>query len=81
MSQPRYDSNSMLNRELSFDEVVKMTQNLKCRKACGFVKIPNEVLKRSEIHVMLFNMFKIFLTTVLHQMYGKSLQLPLSQKV
>ncbi len=45
MSQPRYDSNSMLNRELSFVEVVKMRQNLKCWKACGFDKIPNDILK------------------------------------
>ncbi len=41
MSQVRYDNNTMLNRELIFDEVVKMTQNLKCRKACGFDNIPN----------------------------------------
>ncbi len=37
----------MLNRELSFEEVVKMTQNLKCWKACGFDQIPNEVYEET----------------------------------
>ncbi len=60
MSQLRYNNNSMSNRELSFEKFIKITHNLKCWKACGFDKILNEVLKRTEIHEMLFNMYKLF---------------------
>jgi len=60
MVQPNYENNGMLNTDISFDEVEKMTRNLKYRKACGFDKIPNEVLKISEIHVLLFNMYRMF---------------------
>jgi hypothetical protein len=49
MSHPGYDSNEMLNKDLSFDEIEKMTKYLKTGKSCGFDKIPNEVLKRPEI--------------------------------
>ncbi len=49
----------MINRGLlSFDEIEKMTRNLKSRKSYGFDKIPNDILKRPEMHNLLFNMYK-----------------------
>ncbi len=55
MSQPEYSSNEMLNRDLSFDEIEKMAGNLKSCKQRRFDKSPNDILKRSEIYVLLFN--------------------------
>ncbi len=39
-----------------------MTRNLKSGRLCGFDKIPNNILKIPEIHVHLFNMYKLVLT-------------------
>ncbi len=50
----------MINRNLSFDEIEKMARNLKSHKSCGFDQISNDILKRSEIHILLFNMYKLF---------------------
>ncbi len=52
----------MINKDLSFDEIEKNTLNVKSRKARGFDKIPNDILKRSEIHILLLNIYKLFLT-------------------
>ncbi len=62
MSQPEYSSYEMINRDLSFDEIEKMTRNLKSHKSCGFDKIPNDIQKRPEIHILLCNMHNLFLT-------------------
>ena len=59
MNQSTYVSNALLNRDISFDEVEKMTQRLKNNKACGFDSIPNEVLKRQPVHLFLFNFYKL----------------------
>ncbi len=54
MSQLEYISNEMLNRDLSFGEIEKMTRNLKSCKSCGFENILHDIVKIPEIHVVVF---------------------------
>ena len=42
MSSPQYQSNRMLNDDISFDEVQKITNRLKNNKSSGIDKVPNE---------------------------------------
>ena len=54
------DNDNMLNCDITLEEVEKMTRKLKCKKACGFDLIPNEVLKKPEIHTVLSKLYNLF---------------------
>ena len=46
MSSPQYQSKRMLNDDISFDEVLKITNRLKNNKSSCIDKVPNEVMKK-----------------------------------
>ena len=60
MSSRQYESNRMLNDDISFDEVQKITNRLKNNKSSGIDKVPNEVMKKYDVQILLWNMYRLF---------------------
>ena len=60
MSSPQYQSNRMLIDDISFDEVQKITNRLKNNKSSGIDKVPNEVMKKYDVPILLWNMYRLF---------------------
>ncbi len=54
MCQPDYVQNPELNGPLSFDEFEYMINKLKKNKSVGIDQIPNEVLKKHDVMLILF---------------------------
>ena len=50
--------NLILNKDISYSEVVKQVCKAKRNKAPGLDRIPNEVLKNNDVMYALFKMFK-----------------------
>ena len=53
------NSNGVLNREISVNEVISATQKLKVRKAMGIDLIPNEVIKCPEVAALFSKLFNV----------------------
>ncbi len=77
MSHNDYNSNPELNRPLSFDEIEKTVLRLKNKKASGIDCIPNEVLKKHDVMLLLYNLFtKYFEYCILPTIWLKSIISP-----
>ncbi len=57
MNHSSYIENPELNCPLSYDEVKNLVNKLKLNKSSGIDQIPNEVLKHSDVMLMLCYMF------------------------
>ncbi len=57
------NSNEVLNREISVNEVISAVQKLKVRKAIGIDLIPNEVIKCPEVAVLFNKLFNVCLSS------------------
>ena len=57
MEQPNYVQNPELNRPLSFDELEYMINKIKNNKSTGIDQIPNEVLKKHDVMLILFQLY------------------------
>ncbi len=56
MCQPDYVQNPERNGSLSFDELEYMINKLKKNKSVGIVQILNEVLKKDDVMIILFQL-------------------------
>ena len=54
------ETNNMVNREISYDEIEKLVHKAKRDKALGIDFIPNEVLKHHSVILALWNLFKCY---------------------
>ena len=54
------ETNDLVNRELSFDEIEKTVRKLRLKKSVGIDFIPNEILKNHDVKVALFSLFTVF---------------------
>ena len=73
-----YIQNGVLNVDISFDEIEKVVGKLKTRKATGWDKIPNEVLKNTKVHMLLYYLFNTcFKYNIMPSMWGKAIIKPL----
>ena len=57
MSHANFQSNLVLNRKISFYEIERVVLKLKTQKAPGPDMIPNELVKCSEIRLLLYHLF------------------------
>ncbi len=57
MQEYNYTPNDSLNTPISFEEVKKFIRNLKNCKSTGIVQIPNEVLNKPDVILMLHALF------------------------
>ncbi len=57
MCQPDYVQNPKLNGPLSFNELEYMINKLKKNKSVGIDQIPNEVLKKDDVMLILFQLY------------------------
>ncbi len=63
MHDPLYVPNQVLNRNISADEINKVIDKLKSKKAPGLDNIPNEVLKSVAIRNCLLKLFQYYFDT------------------
>jgi hypothetical protein len=74
MNNPEYKENP----ELSFDEIGKIINKLKLNKASGIDNIPNFVLKKHDVMILLYNLFKkCFEYSILPTVWLKSVITPI----
>ena len=77
MQKSSHKSNSMLNREIDYDEVLKCARKLKVQKAVGIDSIPNELLKQSGVHILLYKLFDLFKCGIMPTMWLKGIITPI----
>ena len=78
MKDPLFTSSDMLNRNISEKEVLDVISRLKCKKAIGHDKIPNEVLKCKVLIPLLQQLFQfIFDTGVVPSEWYKTIVTPI----
>ncbi len=77
MEKEDYISNPELNRPLSYDELVKVVHKLKLKKSTGLDCIPNEVLKKNDVMIMLYKLYvKCFEYCILPSVWLKAIIVP-----
>ncbi len=59
MLDPLYNENYILNKNFTLLEISKLINKLKNKKAVGIDKIPNEILKNKNIHIVLKEFFQL----------------------
>jgi exonuclease III len=73
-----YLGNALLNRNISLDEIEKVVNRLKTKKATGVDYIPNEVLKSTSVSLLLYNLFTAcFKTGIIPSVWSKALIKPI----
>ncbi len=78
MNDPQYDENQYLNRDISVDELITVTNKTQNRKATGIDLIPNEVIKCSEIQSLLHKFFnKCFSTGLFPSLWHQAIIKPI----
>ncbi len=78
MNDPLYVSNEFLNRNISKDEIDKVVDRLKNKKAPGIDKIPNEVLRNDSVKQCLLTFFQYYFDTgLLPQCWGQAVIKPI----
>jgi hypothetical protein len=78
MSKDGYLSNVALNAPISYDEIEKVVNNLKLKKASGHDKIPNEILRCENIRMLLYQMFsKCFENCLIPSAWKKAMICPI----
>ncbi len=60
MQEYNYTPNNSLNTPISFEEVKKFIRNLKNHKSTAIDQIPNEVLNKPDVILMLHALFSKF---------------------
>ena len=63
MFQDGYKQNKFINDKVSFDEIESVTNSLKLNKSVGPDAIQNEILKFSDIKLLLYHLFQLCLDT------------------
>ncbi len=78
MNDPLHVSNEFLNRNISKDEIDKVVDRLKNKKAPGIDKIPNEVLRNDSVKQCLLTFFQYYFDTgLLPQCWGQAVIKPI----
>ena len=78
MIDPLYVPNTVLNRNISLDEINFVINHIKNNKAPGIDKIPNEVLRTECVKKCLLGFFKYhFDTSLLPQCWGQAIIKPI----
>ena len=73
-----YSGNPDLNRDITVDEIDKVLNNLKNKKAVGPDQVPNEVLKTKKLNLFLFSLFcKCFNFNMIPSMWQKAIIVPI----
>ncbi len=57
MEDDEYLCNDFINNALSFDEIERVVNKLKSKKAPGIDTLPNEVLKQNDVMILLFHFY------------------------
>ncbi len=77
MDSDEYVSNPEINMPLSFEELERCVGKLKLKKAVGLDVIPNEVLKKHDVMMLLFYLYQNFLNNcILPSVWLKSIITP-----
>ena len=78
MVDPLYQTDVKLNKNITEDEVVKIIQKLKNKKAMGIDMVPNEIIKCKVIVPMLVTLFNLcFDTGIVPQQWYQSIVHPI----
>ncbi len=81
MCQPDYVQNPELNVPLYFDELEYMINKLKKNKSVGIDQIPNEVLKKHDVMLILFQLYvKFFDSGLVPSLWLKAIITPIPKK-
>ena len=78
MLDPLYESNRLLNKDISVEEVRNVIMKLKAKKACGIDEVYNEVLKNEPVIKLLKELFQIcFDSALIPSMWLKAIIHPI----